>query len=132
MPRVILESLRKREILYDDERSRQELYDLARAYEEAHLLGDAAQFMAESRVPEALRALKDMAMKEGDAWMLILVARVDPELVTNDDWQKLADKARRLGKDGFARRAEFIMGGGGFMDPIPSEDTATEGEAEQA
>jgi hypothetical protein len=122
MPRIERHTLTKREILYGEDLTPHQLEELAKAYREAGYPGDAAHFLAETGLPGALADLKRWAIEQGDAWMLISVARADTDAVQDDDWRKLAEKARRLGKESYARRAEHILAGGELMGPMPHEE----------
>ena len=126
MAKIVVDSQRKREVLYGDELSPEQMSSLAREYLSEGLPGDAVQFLECSKADDAVAQLKTLAFEHGDAFILaaaakVSVARGDSPLgVSNDDWVKLAARARELGKELYALRAEHILGGGepmGHIDP---------------
>ncbi len=125
MAKIILDSLRKRHVLYGEKAAPQELAAMARAFLDADYPGDAVQFLEGAGDEQSVRTLKELALKQGDAFILAACARARKELVTDEDWKALAKRARELGKDAYAERAEHILRGGEPMGPIEQAEEET-------
>ena len=132
MAKIVTDSQRKREVLYGDELSPAHMAELAREYLESQQTGDAVNFFERSLDEAGLNELKKLAFQEGDSFILAATARAsvargdDPLLVNNEDWKSLAVKARELGKESFALRAEHILRGGDPMGHLTDPDDAAE------
>ena len=110
--------LARRNVLYNPETPREKLVELGRAYLEQDLVFDAADFFCEARDREGLEAIKARACEMGDAFLLRQVQTAAPDLVSGADWDVLARRAKELGKDNYAGRAES----GGAPPPPPLQD----------
>ncbi len=118
--------LARRDVLYNQETPREKLVELGRAYLEQDLLFDAADFFCEAHDREGLELIKARACEMGDAFLLWRVRMTVPELVSGSDWDDLARRAKELGKDFYAERAE--AGGAPPPPPLQEEEKKIEGE----
>ncbi len=125
MARSFPRPLARRQVLYGSGTPGAKLVELGHAYLEEGLLFDAADFFSEARDRDGLKLVKARARESGDAFLLRQVQQVCPELVSNEDWDELAARAKELGKDVYAARAEA----GGAPPPPPLEEERKE-EAE--
>lgn len=110
--------LARRDVLYERETPRERLVELGRAYLEQDLVFDAADFFCEAHDREGLELIKARAREMGDAFLLRQVWMAAPELVSGSDWDDLARRAKELGKDLYAERAET----GGAPPPPPFQE----------
>ncbi|KPJ58369.1 MAG: hypothetical protein AMS15_08540 [Planctomycetes bacterium DG_23] len=91
--------LEKREILYSGETPKERLKTLGDLYFEEGHLDDALDFYLEAEDQAALERLKTSAIEIGDASILVRLQRASIVDVTQEDWQRAAEKARELGKE---------------------------------
>ena len=125
--------LARREVLYGPDTPRERLVELAHAYLERDLVFDAADFFVQARDREGLKIIKSRAREAGDAFLLRQVQAAAPDLVSKSDWEDLAARAKEIGKDIYAERAE--AGGAPPPPPFQEEDApqgAEEGVIEEA
>ncbi len=122
--------LARRDVLYGPQTPREKLVQLGHAYLERDFVFDAADFFCEARDREGLEAIKTRARKMGDAFLLRQVQATAPELVSGSDWEDLARRAKELGKDVYAERAE--AGGAPPPPPLQEEEEIEEEGAELA
>ena len=89
--------LHKRDLLYlQEKKSPVDHVAIGDAFFEAGRLTEAAQFYAEGEAKEKLHAVKDQAIKGGDAALLLAVAEALEVGVDEKDWVQLADAALKL------------------------------------
>jgi len=63
----------------------------------------ALMFYERSKDRERLGSLKDKAVGMGDAFLLVGIARLAPDLVKAQEWREAGDRARKAGKLLFAK-----------------------------
>jgi hypothetical protein len=84
--------------------------DQALAIAEAYLaearFEEAVAFLGKAGADERLAALADEAVASGDVFLLSEVSRVRGREPEPDTWKRLAESARRAGKDAYAESAE--------------------------
>lgn len=121
--------LARRDELYGPDTPRERLIALGHANLERGLVFDAADFFAEARDREGLETIRGRARETRDAFLLRTVQMADRELVSGSDWDELARRAKELGKDVYADRAEA----GGMPPPPPYQEEEKPGlpEAEE-
>ena len=118
MARRLPGPLRRREILYGTNTPTEALVGLGEEYLEQGLVFDAVDFFAQARDREGLVRVKRLAVEAGDAFLLRRVHETVADLVNKSDWEELARRARALGKDVYAERAEV----GGTPPPPPLQE----------
>ena len=79
---------------------------IAEAYLEAERFEEAVAFLAKAGADDRLKALADDAVAAGDVFLLTEISRVQGRDPDSETWQRLADSARRAGKDAYADTAE--------------------------
>ena len=77
-----------------------------RASLEAERFEEAVAFLAKAGADDRLKALADDAVAAGDVFLLTEISRVQGRDPDSETWQRLADSARRAGKDAYADTAE--------------------------
>ncbi len=70
---------------------------------DAGKLLQAMLFYERSRDRGRLERVRDAAVRDGDAFLLHWITRLDPEVVTPAEWREAGDRATREGKFVFAR-----------------------------
>lgn len=63
----------------------------------------AMMFYERSKNPERFQRVKEHAVRDGDAFLLLWLARLAPDLVTAEEWAKAGENALAAGKLLFAR-----------------------------
>lgn len=63
----------------------------------------AMMFYERSKNPDRLRKVKEYAVGQGDAFLLLWVAKLSPELLTPEDWTKAGENAMANGRVIFAK-----------------------------
>ena len=103
---AILSAEDKRSLLYSPSASPERLSAAGNDFLGEGLFYDALQFFLRASDDRGIERVKDEAMALGDAFLLGEVAKVRPPLVSGSDWVSLGAKARALGKEAYAERAE--------------------------
>jgi hypothetical protein len=65
----------------------------------------ATMFYERAKTPDRVKRILDLAVKDGDAFLLDWVARVAPDLATPEVCEKCGDAAVSQGKLAFAKQA---------------------------
>ncbi len=97
--------LEKRDILWNDKIPKETLSKHGRKFLEAERYSDALDFFERAMDEDGIRRIKDLAIKEGDAFLLGRIARMKPEWVSDDDWRATEKAAEAAGKPSFAEQA---------------------------
>ncbi len=100
--------LTKRDLLHSDKPVDCQKY--ADMFFEKQRYNDAIDFYAKDELKEGLRKVKQVAIEEGDYFLLRRLRGILPEEVTEADWQQLAGNAESKGKANFARWADEERG----------------------
>ena len=98
-------SLERRHLVERELSARQALA-IADAYLEEERLEEAVVFLSKAGEEERLEALAREAVEAGDVFLLSEISRVQGREPNSQTWQKLADSARRAGKELYADTAE--------------------------
>jgi hypothetical protein len=131
MARKLPKPLHRRELLYGISTPAGTQSELGDAYLEQELHFDAVDFYARAQDRAGLKKIVGISIREGDAFLLRKVQEAMPEFVSAGDWRALAARARELGKEIYAERAD----GGGTPPPPPLheeekiDEGATDGDA---
>ena len=83
----------------------------AEALFNAGRLHEALAFQEKVSDEPLLERIKARAIEEGDAFVLRWVGRISNAKIVPDDWKRLAEKARSLGKEAFASQADEMASG---------------------
>jgi hypothetical protein len=118
LPKGVPDCLKKRRLLNDKELSP----DLCRDYGEKFLdLGfweDALEFFQQGNYEPGLNKLKALAMEAGDPHIM---ARLGTH--SQETWRQVADRALKLRKIQFARRALELAGDKDIADELAASST---------
>lgn len=79
---------------------------IADAYLEAGRQDEAVAFLRKADAQERLQELADGAVAAGDVFLLTEVSRAQGREPESETWKRLAENARRAGKDAYADTAE--------------------------
>jgi hypothetical protein len=113
--------LARRDVLYSSETPAAQLTELGDGYSGCGLFFDAVEFYARAHDRAGLGKIHDIAIRQGDAFLLRRVQETMPNLVTALDWKTLGDAAKALGKETYVARAE--RGGAPPAPPLQEEAT---------
>jgi hypothetical protein len=105
LPKGIPDSLKKRQLLNDQELSPELCREYGRKFLELGWREDALEFFKKGGMAEELEQLKAYCLETGDAFLLGRLGHQEAE-----DWRRLGERALALGKLHYARRA-FEMAG---------------------
>jgi hypothetical protein len=97
--------LEKRDILWSDRTPRTVLIRHGTEFLNAERYSDALDFFERAMYEEGIRKIKDIALREGDAFLLGRIARMKPEWVSEEDWRSVERAAEAAGKPSFAEQA---------------------------
>ncbi len=118
------DSLKRREILYSLIPDKEALLKYGRAYEDAGFLTEAIHFYGTADEKSHLNRIKAIAIAEGDAFKLNVIANFCAEIVSERDWEDLIKAAERSGKNLYAEQVRARLAG-----PV---DDANEDESSEA
>jgi len=105
-PGGLPDPLRKSEILYSPGTPPEEIVALGKAFLEQGFLMDALDCFAEAHSRPDLEGLLERALEEGDLFLLERCAGALGRKTSEEERRALAARARELGKEAFAARAE--------------------------
>src|SRR5262245_59459671 len=94
-----------RVLLTDPKLTPAELDRCGDLFMEADLPSVAAMFYDRTKSPDRVRQVFDRALKEGDAFLLEWVSRLQPDAATPEAWKRCGEAAEHAGKTAFARTA---------------------------
>ena len=107
--------IKKRDTLHSEKSSKDALSKIGREFLAAERYSDALDFFEKARDLTALNEIKQLAVKIGDTFLLSRLDRFDRNLVSRDEWNSAAQKARADGRESMA----------GFVDQrFASQDAA--------
>jgi hypothetical protein len=96
----------ERRHLIEKELSDEQALAIAEAYLEDGRVDEAVVFFGKAQAGDRLQELADKAVESGDAFLLTEVSRVRRQEPAPEVWERLAEAARRAGKDLYAETAE--------------------------
>lgn len=102
--------MEKRELLNADDVPPEILQDYGNLCFEHGRTNDAFEFYAAAKDADGLDKVKQLAIKEGLAYLLHWLEGRAHHPVSSDEWKRAADSARQLGKVTFAQLAEEKAG----------------------
>ena len=97
--------LKRRDILYGRDTPAKVLTEYGELYLQQGRSNDAVEFFGEACYKEGLLSVRDMALKEGDLFLLSRAMEFLQEEVSPEDWKELAQNALEKGKYVFALKA---------------------------
>jgi hypothetical protein len=100
--------LAKRELLHSDKPVECQKY--GDMFFERERFNDAIDFYAMGNLKDGLRKVKQVAIDEGDYFLLKRLKGFLPDEVAGEDWEKLAKMAQSKGKANFAKWADQERG----------------------
>ncbi|MBW2494910.1 MAG: hypothetical protein JRE43_09180 [Deltaproteobacteria bacterium] len=95
----------ERRHLIERELSTAQALGYAEAYLEAGLEVDAIAFLAKAEATEQLAALRSRSIELGDGFLLRAVAAATEDPPKTEEWEALAEAAKRAGKERYATDA---------------------------
>ena len=96
----------KRRHLVERELPAEQALAIAEAYLEAGRSEEAVEFLEKAGAEDRLESLAREAVESGDLFLLNEISRVRRREFDSQDWQRLAESARRAGKDLYAESAD--------------------------
>jgi hypothetical protein len=90
--------LKRRDFLHSEKTPPAQLSQAGREFLEAQRYSDALDFFEKARDEKGIKAIKRIALEQGDTFLLARLDRFDRALVTRSDWEEAAKKAEALGK----------------------------------
>lgn len=105
MPKRVLPDPLTRRHLVEQELPADQALRIAEAYVEEDRPLEAIDFFARAGALERLGSLRELAIEQGDAFLLREVARALSERPTRDQWLALAERADQAGKERYAVEA---------------------------
>jgi hypothetical protein len=100
LPKGMPDCLKKRRLLNDKALSQHTCRELGEKFEAQGFLEDALEFYRRGNYEAGLERLKAEALETGDAYLMARLGPHPPEV-----WRQVADRALKLEKIRFARRA---------------------------
>lgn len=97
--------LKKRALLNETKAAPAEMTALAESLAAADYLSDAADFFRKAGHEPGLRSVLERALDEGDSFLVGKIEKALGAPLAQEVWQRVADRAGALGKDGFAAQA---------------------------
>ncbi|HID07793.1 MAG TPA: hypothetical protein EYP10_11680 [Armatimonadetes bacterium] len=97
--------LQRREILYGKDTPSETLIECGRLYLEEGRWNDAVEFFGRAHYKEGLFELKELALREGDYFLMSQVSEFLGEELEAEEWKRLGQRALERGKFHFAQKA---------------------------
>lgn len=97
--------LKRREILYGKDTPPETLIEYGRLYLEEGRWNDAVEFFGRAHYKEGLFELKELALREGDYFLMSQVSEFLGEELEAEEWKRLGHRALEAGKFHFAQKA---------------------------
>jgi len=117
--------MEKRTLLNAKDVSPEVLRDYGKLCFEAGRTSDAFEFYAAAKDADGLDKMKQLAIKEGLAYLLHWLEGRADHPVSRQEWIEAASNARRLGKSSFAQLAEEKAG---IASPDSEEPSSASGD----
>ncbi|MGH0031392.1 MAG: hypothetical protein ACQGVC_16465 [Myxococcota bacterium] len=95
----------ERRHLVEKELPAEQALAIAEAYLAEERVDEAVEFLGKAEDTERLAALREQAVREGNAFLLRSVAQALGEPPERDEWRRLAEAADSLGKERYAEEA---------------------------
>ncbi|RLB57996.1 MAG: hypothetical protein DRI34_06200 [Deltaproteobacteria bacterium] len=108
----------KQAMLHGKEIRPEQLVEVGKRQLAAGWYSDAIDFFARAEYREGLEQVRRVAIEEGDVFLLRKILRAGAEEADDEQWQRLADNARRLGKLEFAREGYRLAGNRKALDEV--------------
>lgn len=105
MGRDLPDPIKRREILYGKDTPPDVLREYGRLYLQEGRLNDAVEFFGRAGYREGLMELKQIALKEGDFFLLHHIGEFLQEEFPPEVWKALGKRALEMGKYHFAYKA---------------------------
>ncbi len=99
--------IKKRDLLHSEKTSRETLLKVGREFFALERYSDALDFFEKAKDLTALNEIKQLAVKNGDTFLLSRLDRYDRALVTREEWEAASRQAESDGRPSmgdFARR----------------------------
>ena len=98
--------LKKRDLLWNPKTAAATLSATGWEYFKREAYSDALDFFERAHDEEGVKAVHELALREGDPFLLARMERFDHRRVTPDQWERVARIARERGKSSMADFAE--------------------------
>jgi hypothetical protein len=119
LPKGLPDCLKKRRLLNDKELSPELCRDYGEKFLDMGFWEDALEFFLRGNYGPGLDKLKALALEAGDVHVM---ARLGPH--SQETWRQVADRALKLRKIQFARRALELAGDQDIADELMGSSTA--------
>ncbi|RME85242.1 MAG: hypothetical protein D6785_04630 [Planctomycetota bacterium] len=103
------DAITKREVIYGNRPWPLSLEECGNRYQKMGQLMDALLFFHKAGALDKIENLAQLAIEEGNAFLLLQIENLLDKSRAKDDWVKLAKNARAKGKDSYAAKAESII-----------------------
>lgn len=117
----------RRHLLYEEEVASEQKVSIGEEYLRDDRIEDALEFFGYGGDREGLIQIKKRAEESGFSYLLERVAEFMPDLVSEQDWERLARAAERKGLHQDAARARQILRGDEEEEESAEEDGETPG-----
>ncbi len=118
LPQGMPDSLKKRRLLNEKELSAETCRDYGEKFLALGLVEDALEFFLRGNYEPGLEKIKAQAIEDGDAYLMARLGPHSPEI-----WRQVADRALKLRKIHFARRALELAGDKDIADELAASLT---------
>jgi hypothetical protein len=98
--------LKKRDLLWNPRTPAATLAAAGWEYFREEAYSDALDYFERAREEKGLEEVKRLALKEGDAFLLFRLGKLDPKRIAAADWEEVARAARAQNKESMALFAE--------------------------
>ncbi|RLA79070.1 MAG: hypothetical protein DRG33_04605 [Deltaproteobacteria bacterium] len=105
MAKRLPDPIKRREILYGKDTPPEVLVEYGHLYLEEGRWNDAVEFFGRAKYREGLMQLKEIALREGDFFLLYQIGEFLGEEFPPEVWKELGHRAMEVGKYHFARKA---------------------------
>ena len=97
--------IKKRDLLHSEKSSKETLSKVGREFFTLDRYSDALDFFEKAKDLTALNEIKQLAIKNGDTFLLSRLDRFDRNLVSREEWNTAAATAQSNGRESMARFA---------------------------
>ncbi len=97
--------IKKRDLLHSEKSSKEMLAKVGREFFALERYSDALDFFEKAKDLNALNEIKQLAVKNGDTFLLSRLDRFDRNLVSRDEWNAAAVKAQETGRESMSNFA---------------------------
>lgn len=94
--------IKKRDLLYSDKSQPAQLAKIGREFLALERFSDALDFFEKARDLDGVQEIRQIALRQGDTFLLARLERFDRTLINKADWDAAAHKADAAGRPSMA------------------------------